>query len=164
MIMHNDGSAYEEIDSHDFGEISELQDVFSEVKKLRKTRHPQHVMIVEDDPLTRRIVSHTFKKDYALICARDANDAVADYLMYAPDVVFLDIGLPDASGFAVLRQILACDPDAYIVMFSGNSYPENIDRATKEGASGFVAKPFRKNDLHQFIKGSMIHHHKHTPY
>jgi DNA-binding NtrC family response regulator len=147
-------------DIHDFGEITSLQEVFNEAKKRRKGRQPQYVMVVEDDPLTRRIVSQAFKENYALITAQNAHEAVADYLLHAPDVVFLDIGLPDASGFDVLKQIIACDPDAYVVMFSSSHYPENVSKAMDEGASGFIAKPFKKESLSGFIRSSAVHHHK----
>lgn len=143
-----------------FGEVSSLQEVFAEAKKRRRSRHPQYVMVVEDDPLTRRIVSHSFKDNYAIISAQNAQEAVADYLLHAPDVVFLDIGLPDTSGFEVLNLLMECDPDAYIIMFSGNYYPENVDKAMKAGASGFVSKPFRKENLSGYIISSAHHHHK----
>ena len=119
--------------SHSFSEVSSLQAVFEEAKELRKTRMPPNVMIVEDDPLTRRLVANAFKEKYALITAETAQEAVTNYLLYAPDVVFLDIGLPDASGFDVLRQILQCDPNAYVVMFSGNSYLDNVTNALSNG-------------------------------
>jgi DNA-binding NtrC family response regulator len=147
-------------DTHHFGEVASLQDVFTEAKKRRRGRQPAYVMVVEDDPLTRRIVSHAFKENYAIISAQNAQEAVADYLLHAPDVVFLDIGLPDASGFEVLDLIMSCDPDAYVVMFSSNHYAENVNKAMKAGASGFVAKPFRKENLSGYILGSAFHHRK----
>lgn len=148
------------IPQYNFGEIASLSDVFSEAKKRRRARKPTHVMIVEDDPLTRRLVSGTFKEHYALITAADAQEAIANYLLHAPDIVFLDIGLPDTSGFNVLRQILACDPDAYVVMFSANSYLDNVTAALSQGASGFIAKPFKKEKMHRYIEDSALHHTK----
>lgn len=143
-----------------FGEIGALQDLFLETKQRRRSRHPQYVMIVEDDPVTRRVVSQAFKENYAIISAQNAHEAVSNYLLHAPDVVFLDIGLPDANGFAVLKQIISCDPEAYVVMFSGNDYPDNIAQAFCEGAMGFVAKPFKKESLSHYIRGSVVHHRK----
>jgi len=143
-----------------FGEVSSLHGVFLEAKKLRKARLPLHVMIVEDDPLTRRLVTSSLKKDYALITAATAQEAVANYLLHAPDIVFLDIGLPDASGFDVLHQIMTTDKDAFVVMFSSNSYLDNITTALSHGASGFVAKPFRKENMQQYIQSSATHHRK----
>lgn len=147
---------------HNFGEISSLQDVFAEAKQLRKVRMPLHVMLVEDDPLTRRLITGTFKEQYALITAASAEEAVANYLLHAPDIVFLDIGLPDTSGFEVLHRILKSDPEAYVVMFSGNSYLDNITAALSTGAAGFVAKPFKKEKMQHYIHDSALHHHKYA--
>lgn len=145
---------------HNFGEIASLQEVFSEAKQLRKARMPLHVMVVEDDLLTRRLVTGAFKENYALITAETAQEAVMNYMLHAPDVVFLDIGLPDASGFDVLHQILESDPDAYVVMFSGNSYLDNVTNALSNGASGFISKPFKKEKMRQYIQDSAMHHRK----
>lgn len=146
--------------THHFGDVSSLKHVFDEAKKLRKARKPQHIMVVEDDPLTRRIIANAFKGDYAMITATNAQEAIESYLFFAPDIVFLDIGLPDASGFDVLRQIISSDADAYVVMFSGNSYLDNVTTALCDGASGFIAKPFQKEKLYHYIDDSALHHHK----
>lgn len=145
-----------------FKEVASLCDAFAEAKHLRKSRLPLHVMLVEDDPVTRRLVTGAFKENYALITAENAEEAVANYLLHAPDIVFLDIGLPDTSGFDVLRQILLSDPEAYVVMFSGNSYLDNVTSALSAGASGFVAKPFKKEKLRHYIQDSALHHHKYS--
>ena len=143
-----------------FGEISALREAFAEAKNVRKSRQPLHVMVVEDDPLTRRMVIGAFKNNYALMTAENAQEAIINYLVHAPDIVFLDIGLPDASGFDVLHQIMEVDPDAYVVMFSGNSYLDNVTTALSSGASGFVAKPFKKEKMRRYIQDSELHHRK----
>lgn len=147
-------------ETHNFGEVDSLKEVFSEAKQRRSTRMPLHVMVVEDDLLTRRIVSAAFKDNYAIITAANAEEAIANYLFYAPDIVFLDIGLPDVNGFDVLHQILASDQDAFVVMFSGNSYLDNVTAALSQGASGFIAKPFKKEKMRHYIEESAAHHHK----
>ncbi len=147
--------------AHHFGETASLSEVFQEAKKLRNVRMPLHVMVVEDDPLTRLMLTGAFNKNYALITAANAQEAMMNYLVHAPDIVFLDIGLPDASGFDVLHHILATDRDAYVVMFSSNSYLDNVTRALSSGASGFVAKPFKKERMRQYIQNSALHHRKH---
>jgi len=137
-----------------------LDEVFAEAKARRKARLPLHVLLVEDDPLTRRLVAGSFKEQYALITAESAQEALAAYLLHAPDIVFLDIGLPDGSGFEVLRRILANDPEAYVVMFSGNSYLDNVTAALNAGALGFIAKPFKRDKMQHYIEDSVLHHHK----
>jgi CheY-like chemotaxis protein len=148
--------------SHAFGNVEALMETFQEAKKARAARMPLHVMVVEDDPLTRRLVTGAFKDAYALITAENAQEAIANYLLHAPDIVFLDIGLPDTSGFEVLHQIMAIDSDAYVVMFSGNSYLDNVTAALNEGASGFIAKPFKKDKMRHFIHDSALHHRKYN--
>jgi len=147
-------------DGADFGDVASLSDVFHEAKKLRRGRMPQHVMVVEDDAMTRRLVASAFKEHYAIISAANAQEAVMNYLLHAPDIVFLDIGLPDRSGFEVLHQIMRHDTDAFVVMFSANSYLDNITHALSQGASGFVAKPFKKDKLSHYIRESAQHHGK----
>jgi two-component system chemotaxis response regulator CheY len=146
--------------THYFGEVGSLTDIFNEVQKRRKSRLPMHVMVVEDDPLTRHLVTNCFKEEYAIITAVNGQEAVANYMLHAPDIVFLDIGLPDASGFDVLRQIMTRDPDAYVVMFSANSYLDNVTEALGNGASGFIAKPFKKDKMRHYIMESAMHHRK----
>lgn len=143
-----------------FGDIAALSEVFAEAKKLRSCRCPAHVMVVEDDPLTRRIVVNTLGETHAMITEENAKDAVASYLLHAPDIVFLDIGLPDMDGFTVLDQVMTIDPDAFVVMFSGRDNWNNIIQALAAGAKGFISKPFKKDILKHYIQGSAIHHHK----
>ncbi|MFZ4125340.1 MAG: response regulator [Rickettsiales bacterium] len=150
------------IPTEQFGDIASLSDVFAEACKRRKARSPLHILLVEDDPLTRRIAASVFKEDYALITAKDAEDAIGCYFAYAPDIVFLDINLPDADGFNVLRHIIANDPESYVVMFSGNSYLDNITRAFSQGAQGFIAKPFNRNKMHHYVTDCAIARRKYA--
>lgn len=143
-----------------FGEISALQEVFAEAKKLRRARCPAHVLVVEDDALTRRVVINALGDSNAMITEENAQDAVASYLLHAPDVVLLDIGLPGKDGFSVLDQIMLLDQDAFIVMFSSHSDSITVNKALCAGAKGFISKPFKKEDLYNYVRGGFMHHHK----
>lgn len=143
-----------------FSETAALGAVFNEVKHQRRARSPQHVLVVEDDAVTRRVVTGLFKHDCAMITAQTAQEAVAEYLLYAPDIVFLDIGLPDRNGIDVLHELIACDPDAYIVMMSGNSHIDTMTASLTAGAAGFIAKPFQRDRMRSYIAESVTHHHK----
>lgn len=143
-----------------FGEIDLLQEIFAGAKKLRRTRHPAHVLVVDDDPLTRRVMVGALGEQNAMITEENAYGAAASYLLYAPDIVFLDIGLPDVDGFRLMSQILMIDPDAFVVMVSSHTDTDTITRAITAGAKGFIAKPFKKEILRSHIQGSAIHHHK----
>lgn len=138
-------------------DIPLLGDTYNIVKQSQSQRSLPQIMLVEDDPLTRRLVTNCFKEENALITAHNGQEAATNYQLYAPDVVFLDIGLPDESGLNILQQLLTIDADAYVVMFSTNSYLENITTALNHGACGFVAKPFRKEKMQHYIDAIAAH-------
>ncbi len=110
------------------------------------------VLLVEDDPVTRWMVRNTLKHECQFATAPTANQAFAMYSSYQPDIVFLDINLPDKNGYAVLEWILRNDPGACVVMFSSNDNLDNIANAMDDGASGFIAKPFVKESLLHYIR------------
>lgn len=143
-----------------FSAASVESHVFDEVKRQRRTRSPQHILVVDDDALTRRVMTGLFKNDFAMITAQTAQEAVAEYLLHAPDIVFLDIGLPDRSGIDALHDIIGCDPDAYVIMVSGNSHIDTMTATLTNGASGFIAKPFQRDRMRSYIAESITHHHK----
>jgi two-component system, chemotaxis family, chemotaxis protein CheY len=109
------------------------------------------VLLVEDDPVTRWMVRNILKNECDLITASSANKAFSIYSSYKPDIVFLDIGLPDRNGREVLNWIIRNDPGACVVMFSSNNTLDNISGALEDGASGFITKPFLKEHLMHYI-------------
>lgn len=113
-------------------------------------RQPR-VLLVEDDPMTRWMVRSALKNECEFATAQDAGKAYEMYNAFKPDIVFLDINLPDANGFLVLEWILLQHAGACVVMFSGNDNLDNITQALKDGASGFVAKPFMKESLMHYV-------------
>ncbi len=131
--------------------IKHMASVLEETKFGRTYRSPMTVMLVEDDPITARMAGKLLGQDHVLITATNTYEALVNYLLYAPELVFLDINLPDGSGFHVLDQLTACDPDAYIVMFSGNDAIDTILDSHRRGAQGFVVKPFQRDRLKHFI-------------
>lgn len=130
---------------------AEYDEIFTINRMRRDLRGPVQVMLVEDDPFARKIVSKCLRKNQQLITTGTAQDAVTQYMLNAPDIVFLDIGLPDHDGFSVINAIKAHDPDAFIVMFSGNNFSDHITRSLSNGAKGFIGKPFRKEQLFHYI-------------
>lgn len=109
------------------------------------------VLLVEDDPVVRWMVRNALKNDCDFATAPTANKAFSLYSSYKPDIVFLDIGLPDKSGRDVLAWIMRNDPGACVVMFSSNNNLDNIAGALEDGASGFISKPFLKDSLIHYI-------------
>ena len=123
-------------------------------KKTLSTQETRKVLLVEDDPITRWMVRNALKDICDFATASTASKAYAIYTSYQPDVVFLDINLPDKNGRAVLDWIMEHDPGACVVMFSSNGSLDNIKECLNDGASGFITKPFLKEDLLHYVQHS----------
>lgn len=130
---------------------SEIDVSAEEINQRRARREEPALMIIEDDVFSRRLVENTLQKKYALTGLGEADHALAIYAHLAPNLLFLDIDLPNVTGHELLERIIATDPDAYVIMLSGNCDGDNIAQAMSKGAKGFVAKPFTRDKLFQYI-------------
>jgi len=79
-------------------------------------------------------------------------DAIESFKQHIPDVVFLDIGLPDTDGQEVLKQIRSIKSNAFVVMVSANSAVDNVKYSLSQGASGFIVKPFSPKKISTILK------------
>lgn len=84
--------------------------------------------------------------------ASNATDALDTYKQHIPDVVFLDIELPDMDGQSVLKQIKALKSNAFVVMISAHSTVDNVKEAISNGAAGFIVKPFSQKKITNILK------------
>jgi len=120
---------------------------------FRRSAHTKtKILLVEDDPFSRRLVKNILQNEFDVVEAEDGRDALAKYISYAPNIVFLDINLPDCTGMQLLEKLVTIDARSYIVMLSGNSFKDNILVSVKKGAKGFVAKPFPKDKIFHYIE------------
>lgn len=110
------------------------------------------VLLVDDDRTTRRFVSAALQGFCELAEAADANECIDVYNSYCPDLVFMDIELPDADGKDLLHWINKIDPTGFVVMFSGHSETDNIMKSIDLGAKGFISKPFELSKMLYFIR------------
>lgn len=117
----------------------------------REKRREPHIIVVDDDQVSRTLVRNVLGGEFHVECAKDGHEALKLYLQTAPDMCFLDIGLPDISGHDLLEIFSQIDPEHYIIMFSGRKDKENMMRALHLGAQGFVGKPFSRDKLLHYI-------------
>lgn len=130
------------------------QNMIFNLRRRRSEREVIEIMVVEDDPFSQKLVSNALSKNYSVHLTNDGQGALYNYVNKAPDVLFLDIGLPDINGHEVLKKIFEIDPEAYVIMFSGNGDRVNVLKAVETGAKGFVGKPFTEEKLNHYIDRS----------
>ncbi|MEZ5919539.1 MAG: response regulator [Alphaproteobacteria bacterium] len=120
---------------------------------LSSLAHNTRVLLVEDDPVTRWMVRNALKYECEFVTAPTAIIRPLAFIVPMNRMLyFLDINLPDGDGYGVLEWILRNDPGAQVIMFSSNDNLDNIQGALEEGACGFIAKPFLKEQLMRYVQ------------
>jgi CheY-like chemotaxis protein len=106
--------------------------------------HPNRVLIADDDHANRELLRRMLQQltTAELHVANDGAAALEAYRDLKPQVSFLDINMPAMDGFAVLEQIRQADPEAFVVMVSGHSGADTVQKALKQGVGGYIVKPF----------------------
>ena len=102
------------------------------------------VMIVDDAEFMRMVIKDTLLKHGHEVVAEvgDGEEAIQKYLEVKPDIVLMDIIMPDMDGKEALQKLLTVDPEAKIVMCSSLGQQALITESMKIGAMGFIVKPF----------------------
>lgn len=109
----------------------------------------KRVMVVDDSRLVKVQLEDVLKGTEYEIAAycRSGADAIAQYPVVQPDLVTMDIIMPEMDGLDAAEIILKKYPEARIVMISSLAYADTFERAREIGAKGFVDKPFHRDQL-----------------
>jgi len=100
------------------------------------------ILIIDDDPLIRKTLSsHLSTDEFEVHLAEDGSEGLSMYGRCSPDLVVLDIRLPDMSGLDVLRQIKNLDKNATIIMMTAYDDMKTTVEAVKSGAFEYLVKP-----------------------
>ena len=146
--------AIQEKKKQDLMNITIDKNEIDQMIKKRQNEKIIQIMVVEDDVFTHRLISKTIGETAEIHFCTDAGQAINKYTLVAPDIVFLDIGLPDVSGHDVVKKLLQIDTEVFVVMLSGNSDISNVKQALSNGAKGFTVKPFTKSKIWEYIQRS----------
>jgi len=100
------------------------------------------VLLVDDDSLLRRALRRHLKAfDEQVLEAACGEDGVGLFNEMMPDLVVLDLGLPDITGVDVLEAIRASDPRVPVVVYSASLDHQTVGQLRRLGATAWVAKP-----------------------
>ncbi|WP_346937741.1 response regulator [uncultured Clostridium sp.] len=112
------------------------------------------VLIVDDATFMRMMVKDILEKNGYEIIGEASNGikAVEIYKAEKPDIVTMDITMPEMDGIEAVKQIKAFDPSAKIVMCSAMGQQSMVMDAIKAGAKDFIVKPFQADRVLEAIK------------
>lgn len=105
------------------------------------------IMVVEDDAPVRNLIATTLKAhDYKFITAQNGEQAILEASSYNPDVILLDLGLPDIDGIEVIKKIRTWS-NMPIIVISARSEDSDKIEALDCGADDYLTKPFSVEEL-----------------
>ena len=106
-----------------------------------------NILIVEDDPSIQNLMTTTLKAhNYNYLCAKNGEMAIMEASSHNPDIVLLDLGLPDMDGIKVIEKIRTWSNMPIIVISARSEDSDKID-ALDAGADDYLTKPFSVEEL-----------------
>ncbi|MDD3370806.1 MAG: response regulator [Alphaproteobacteria bacterium] len=114
--------------------------------------HKLCILIVEDSTFLRDVFRKALRAHYSIYTAGGAKEGWRLYADKKPDIVFIDIGLPDGSGHDLTVQIKKDNPACYIVMATASTTFEEKEMAAHNHADGFITKPFNMREIDDCIE------------
>lgn len=112
------------------------------------------VLVVDDDPAIRRILSQTLElEDYFVDLASDGEQALEAVRSERPDLVILDVMMPNKDGFEVLKELRADEKtsDLPVILLTAKSTQDDVWEGWNKGVNYYVSKPFDIEELLRFM-------------
>ena len=110
------------------------------------------VLVAEDEESNYELVRIVLQKRYNLIHAHNGIEAVTMFEEEKPDLILMDIRMPEMDGLDATRIIKEVNQEVPVIALSAYAFPENIREAKAAGCDDFMAKPFKVEDLIELIK------------
>jgi two-component system chemotaxis response regulator CheY len=119
-------------------------------------RAPARILIVDDDAFVRIVLRDLLSPEgHQLDEARDGGEAVEKVRSAAPDLVLLDLFMPNVSGIEALLRIREASPQTRVVVISSLDAPALIEQAMQAGATSFLVKPFHPLEVQGAVEQAL---------
>ncbi|MDM8533697.1 response regulator [Clostridiaceae bacterium HSG29] len=109
----------------------------------------KRVLVVDDAMFMRRIITDTLKKDNYNVVGEAGNgiQAVELYKELNPNIVLMDITMPEMDGIEAVKNIIEYDKNANIIMCTAMGQDSMVKESVIAGAKDFIVKPFKSEDI-----------------
>ncbi|MED4934572.1 response regulator [Heyndrickxia coagulans] len=115
------------------------------------------ILIVDDAAFMRMMIKDILTKNgYDVVAeAADGAQAIEKYKEHRPDLVTMDITMPEVDGIGALKEIKKIDPDAKVIMCSAMGQQAMVIDAIQAGAKDFIVKPFQADRVIEAIQKTL---------
>ncbi len=112
------------------------------------------VMVVDDSNATiKKLEVILLDLGHELVLSSKTGvEAISDYQQCRPDLVTMDITMPELDGIEATKRIMELDPNALIIMVTSHGQEQKVMDAIDAGAKGYILKPIRKEKLQETIE------------
>ncbi|MBP6623754.1 MAG: response regulator [Chitinophagaceae bacterium] len=122
---------------------------------MNEQTEPQKILVVDDDPYILMSLEFLMKKNgYNVLVARNGTEAMQIVKEFIPDIVLLDIMMPDVNGYEICKYIKSTKKLAHskVVFLSAKSSEADIKKGYDLGASLYISKPFSTRNIVSQLK------------
>ncbi|HOF87894.1 MAG TPA: response regulator [Armatimonadota bacterium] len=116
-----------------------------------------HVLVVDDEVGVRESMRMLLKGTYAVSLATCGQDALARFPEVRPDVVLLDLRMPDMNGIEVLQRLKTMDPYVEVILVTAYATVDTARKALRLGAFDYITKPFNPSELSGIVHRAIEH-------
>jgi len=110
------------------------------------------VLVADDALFTRKVLREILEAEgHEVIEASNGKEAVDKFQLEHPDLVLLDVSMPDMDGLTALQAIKGIDENAKVIMVSAMGQTSTVQEAMKFGACDFILKPFHTKQIRELI-------------
>ena len=116
------------------------------------------VLIVDDNEMTRALLRTILSAEGYRVVAEASNskNGLEQALKFKPNIIFLDILMPDGSGIDVLKQVTIDLPKTIILMVTGKRDVDTVRECLSNGAKGFILKPFNAGIVLKTVREAIL--------
>jgi two-component system chemotaxis response regulator CheY len=121
---------------------------------------PLRILLVDDSSAQRHIIRRRLENEAGVEVVGEAGggrEALYQFAALKPDVVLLDLVMPDMGGEEVLQALLEMDPSARVVVVSSLGTRDVVERCLRAGALSFLQKPFETEDMMRTFTALAVH-------
>lgn len=111
------------------------------------------ILVIDDEPGIHKSLYHLLQKDFSIHSALSGEEGIEKANVISPDLVLLDMNMPQMSGMSVLKILVQTRKDIPVIVFTGYGSIDSAVRSIKLGAIDYIEKPFDTQKLKQTVTG-----------
>ena len=115
------------------------------------------ILVIDDEAAMRQVIEKMLVSGgYTVLSAQDGAEGIDILNKEGANAVILDLQMPGTDGIGILKELRKMRPELPVIILSGFNDPDIQNEVINLGASGFVSKPFRMNELLDTVKKTLL--------